>query len=256
MILEQLYREPERVIVTAHRGFCSRYPENTLLAFEKAAEIGSDLIEFDVRGSRERIPIILHDPTIDRTSNGSGPVGDFSLEQLKKFDFGRSGDVAGSPPGPSKIEIPTFKEALEAIPESTGLNIQIKETDSPLLAEVCRLFDLHDLYKRAYLTMSTFEDAEKIRNIDRGIELCILERKQKLDEGLLNKTKKFGCRYLQPHRRDVTPDLCSLIREMEFYANMFYSNTDEDNRRYISWGMQGIMTDAPDILLQTIRTLS
>ncbi len=178
------------------------------------------------------------------------------MEQLKKFDFGRSGDVAGSPPGPSKIEIPTFKEALEAIPESTGLNIQIKETDSPLLAEVCRLFDLHDLYKRAYLTMSTFEDAEKIRNIDRGIELCILERKQKLDEGLLNKTKKFGCRYLQPHRRDVTPDLCSLIREMEFYANMFYSNTDEDNRRYISWGMQGIMTDAPDILLQTIRTLS
>ena len=137
-----------------------------------------------------------------------------------------------------------------------GLNIQIKETDPPLLEEVCRLFHAHELYQRAYLTMSTFEDAEKVRKINGRIEVCLLERKKALDRDMLKQMKAFGCRYLQPHRRDVTPELCSQIREMEFYANMFFSNTDEDNRRFISWGMQGIMTDAPDVLLRTIQTLS
>jgi glycerophosphoryl diester phosphodiesterase len=177
-------------------------------------------------------------------------VGGFSLEELKAFDFGQVADDS------SKIEIPTFKEALETIPESMGLNIQIKEADLPLLEEVCRLFDLHDLYRRAYLTMSTFEDAEKLQKINERIELCILERKKTLDQELLKKMAAFGCAYLQPHRRDVTPELCAMIRETGFHANMFYSNTDEDNRRYIAWGMQGIMTDAPDILLETIKTLS
>lgn len=280
MILEQLYQDANRIVVTAHRGFCSRYPENTLLAFEKAAEIGSDLIEFDIRGTRERLPVILHDATVDRTSNGAGSVGDFSLEELKELDFSKiatitnAGDLPEgsckspkgsckspkgsykSPKGSQKTEIPTFREALEAIPESVGLNIQIKETDSPLLDEVCLLFDSHNLCQRAYLTMSTFEDAEKVRKINRRIEICILERKKALDEDMLKQMKAFGCRYLQPHRRDVTPALCSRIREMGFYANMFHSNTDEDNRRFISWGMQGIMTDAPDVLLQTIQTLS
>ena len=256
MILEQLYQDASRIVVTAHRGFCSRYPENTLLAFEKAAEISSDLIEFDIRGTRECIPVILHDSAVDRTSNGTGKVGDFALEQLKGLDFGKIAGARGLPEGSLRLEIPTFKEALETIPETAGLNIQIKETDPPLLAEVCRLFDSHDLYQRAYLTMSTFEDAEKVRKINGQIELCILERKKTLDEDMLKQMKDFGCRYLQPHRRDVTPELCSMIGEMGFYANMFFSNTDEDNRRFISWGMQGIMTDAPDVLLQTIRTLS
>ena len=263
MILEHLYQDPDRIVVTAHRGFCSRYPENTLLAFEKAEDIGSDIIEFDIRGSREGLPVILHDSTVDRTSDGTGPVGDFTLEELKELDFGGSakvGDLPGdsykSPKGLKKIEIPTFKEALETIPTSVGLNIQIKETDPPLLEEVCRLFHAHELYQRAYLTMSTFEDAEKVRKINGRIEVCLLERKKALDRDMLKQMKAFGCRYLQPHRRDVTPELCSQIREMGFYANMFFSNTDEDNRRFISWGMQGIMTDAPDVLLRTIQTLS
>jgi len=246
MILEQLYQDPNRIVVTAHRGFCSRYPENTLLAFEKAAEIGSDIVEFDIRGTRERIPVILHDSAVDRTSNGAGRVSDFALERLKGLDFGKiprstitkTRDLPEgsykSPKGPQKIEIPTLKEALDTIPTSVGLNIQIKETDSPLLAEVCRLFDSYDLYERAYLTMSTFTDAEKARKINQRIELCVLERKKTLDGAVLKQIQNFGCRYLQPHRRDLTPELCHQIREMGFFANLFFSNTDEDNRRFIS----------------------
>jgi hypothetical protein len=67
--------------------------------------------------------------------------------------------------------------------------------------------------------------------------------------------RAFGCRFLQPHRRDVTPQLCRQIREMGSCANLFYSNTDQDNRRFIGYGIQGILTDAPDILVRTIKNL-
>jgi glycerophosphoryl diester phosphodiesterase len=270
LILVELFQKPSKIVVTAHRGFSAQCPENTIIAFKEAVKIGGDIVEFDIRGTRERIPVILHDPTIDRTSDGTGSPGDYTLEELKRFDFSfrfsettepeknagqKVRDRSGGE-GHIRVQIPTLVEALDSIPATVGLNIQIKETDTPLLKEVCRLYDSYDLYRRGYLTMSTFENAEKVKSINRRIELCVLERKRKLDDELLKQTKRFGCRFLQPHRRDVTPELCRKIVEMEFCANMFYSNTDEDNRRFISYGIQGILTDAPDILLQTIRNLS
>ena len=246
--IEDLFRVPQRIVVTSHRGFSARYPENTLVAFEEAVRAGTDLIEFDLRGSRERIPVILHDSVIDKISNGSGSPGDYTLPELKRFDF-------SSGKNSQALTIPSFEEALQAIPESIGLNIQVKETDQALLLEICRLFDTYRLYPRAYLTLSTFTGAEAVKKINAAIEICVLERKYKLDTGMLKEMKSFGCRYLQPHRRDVTPELCREIRAMVFYATMYYSNTDADNRRFISYGMQGIMTDAPDMLAATLKTL-
>ena len=136
-----------------------------------------------------------------------------------------------------------------------GLNIQVKEADPPLLDRICGLFHRYDLYRRAHLTLSTFTAAEGVRRINPRIDLCVLERKQTLNADMLQRMKEFGCRFLQPHRRDVNSELCLRIREMGFLANMYYSNTDADNRRYIGFGMQGILTDSPDILVQTIKDL-
>ena len=248
MVLEELYELPEAVAVTAHRGFSGLYPENTLLAFAKAADLGVDLIEFDLRASADGTPVILHDAAVDRTSDGNGPVGACSLDELRKLDFSCGRDM--------DLRIPTFEEALEAIPPSVGLNIQVKETGPPLLAEICRLYATWDLYRRAYLTVSTFDDAAAVRRIDPGIELCVLDRGHALDEPRLREMADHGLRYLQPHRRDLTLELCAAIRRMGFRANVFYSNTDADNRRFIDWGIGGILTDRPDVLLQTLRDLA
>jgi glycerophosphoryl diester phosphodiesterase len=247
-MLEDLYRDPERVVVTAHRGFSGRYPENTLLAFARAAELGVDIIEFDLRGTRERVPVVIHDPTVERTSNGEGPVGELTLGALKRLDFSGGGGHGQ--------EIPTFEEALAEIPTSVGLNIQVKETDQRLLQSICGAFAGHGLYGRAYLTVSTFADAARVRALDPDIALCILERSRPLHEDLMLGMLEAGARFFQPHRRDVTPPLCAIIRRLGLRANMFYSNTDEDNRKYIGWGIRGILTDRPDILLETIAGLS
>ena len=71
----------------AHRGFSGKYPENTLLAFEKAIEAGAEGMEFDVQLTKDGELVIIHDETIDRTSNGSGRVKDFTYEELLQYDF-------------------------------------------------------------------------------------------------------------------------------------------------------------------------
>ncbi|MEE9308645.1 MAG: glycerophosphodiester phosphodiesterase family protein [Spirochaetia bacterium] len=257
--LSDLYLDPRRIVVTAHRGFSAKYPENTIPAFIAAVESGADIIEFDLRGTRDRIPVVLHDPHLQHTSDGSGNVGDYSLTQLKEMDFSYHWKQGGNDPlllgSTTRVPIPTFEESLQAIPESVGLNIQVKETEAHLVGTICGLFDSYDLYKRAYLTVSTFPDAAAVRGMNPKIDLCVLERKFPLDYTMLQRMKEFGCRFLQPHRRDVTSQLCRRIREMGFWANLFYSNTDQDNRRFIGYGIQGILTDAPDILIHTIRDL-
>ena len=222
-------------------------------------ETGADIIELDLRGTRERVPVVLHDPHLNRTSNGSGNVGDYSLTQLKELDFSYHWKQEGNDPlllgSSTRVPIPTFEETLGSISESVGMNIQVKEADPLLLNRICSVFDRYDLYQRAYLTISTFSDAAGVRRINPKIDLCVLERKLPLDYTMLQRMKEFGCRFLQPHRRDVTAQLCRRIREMGFWANLFYSNTDQDNRRFIGYGIQGILTDAPDILIHTIRDL-
>ncbi|HID07521.1 MAG TPA: glycerophosphodiester phosphodiesterase, partial [Armatimonadetes bacterium] len=77
-----------RPIVIGHRGFSARYPENTLLSFRKAVELGVDGVELDVRLSKDGMAVLMHDATVDRTTNGIGAVADLTWEQLRTLDAG------------------------------------------------------------------------------------------------------------------------------------------------------------------------
>ena len=74
------------MIIFAHRGFSGLYPENTMLAFRKAAEVGCDGIELDVQLTKDGVIVIMHDETIDRTTNGKGNLRDYTYEELCAFD--------------------------------------------------------------------------------------------------------------------------------------------------------------------------
>ncbi|MCS7313960.1 MAG: glycerophosphodiester phosphodiesterase family protein [Bryobacterales bacterium] len=121
-------------LVVAHRG-ASRYaPENTLAAFRKAIELGADLIEFDVRETKDGHLVIMHDDTVDRTTDGEGRVSDLTLEQIKKLD-------AGSWFGPQfKGErVPTLEEALGTIKGGAMPDVDFKAgTPEKLVAAVAR----------------------------------------------------------------------------------------------------------------------
>lgn len=113
------------IMVIAHRGFSGQAPENTLASFQKAVELGSDMIELDVRFSKDGQVVVIHDDTIDRTTNGRGKVADYTLKELKQFDAG-----SWFAPQFSGERIPTLKEVLELVKGKVLVNIEIKD-ESP-----------------------------------------------------------------------------------------------------------------------------
>lgn len=106
--------DPAARPVIAHRGASGQYPENTLLAFARGLEQGADALEMDVRVTGDGVPIILHDPTLDRTTNGTGPAARLPLTEIRRADAGRG------------ERIPTLAEVLDAFP-ATPLLVEIKE---------------------------------------------------------------------------------------------------------------------------------
>ncbi|NJE60756.1 glycerophosphodiester phosphodiesterase family protein [Thermococcus sp. 21S7] len=110
--------ERDKVIILGHRGYMSAYPENSLLAFRKAVEAGADGIELDVWLTRDGRVVVMHDESIDRTSNMSGNQKNMTLEELKKADIG-GGE-----------RIPTLEEVFDALPEDALINIELKDVDA------------------------------------------------------------------------------------------------------------------------------
>lgn len=108
-------------LVVAHRGFRTRAPENTLAAFEAAVAAGAPMVEFDVARTRDGELVVIHDETVDRTTDGTGRVGDLPLAALRALDAGAWFDArfAGE-------RIPTLAEVLDRLAGRIALNIEIK----------------------------------------------------------------------------------------------------------------------------------
>lgn len=112
-------------IVIAHRGNSSEAPANTLEAIRQAIEIGADMIEVDVRLSKDGIPVLIHDANLDETTNGEGAVSSLTLEQLKRLDAGSWKDKRYS-----NERIPTLMEALELVKGKAYLSLDLKDENA------------------------------------------------------------------------------------------------------------------------------
>jgi len=259
--LTALYRDPESVVIIAHRGFAGRFPENTTVAITEGARLGVDVIEFDLWASRDHVPVALHDQTLDRTTDGSGDVGDHTLADLKQLNasYWAGGHFDGrrlDQPAQDSLSIPTCRECLDLIPPHIGVLLHLNETrDLTMIEEVCRLYCEYDLYDRAFVMVNTFDDGRFIKRIDEGIDLCVLEDRDDIGPEAMEKRRAIGSRFLVATRPAVDEAHCRGLQESGLFFSMFYSNADADNRRYIAMGMRGIVSDYPDILLRTCTDL-
>ncbi|ACS34195.1 glycerophosphodiester phosphodiesterase family protein [Thermococcus gammatolerans] len=141
--------ERDRIIVLGHRGCMGKFPENSLLAFRKAIEAGADGVELDVWLTKDGNAIVMHDETIDRTSNMSGKQKEMTLEELKKADIG----------GGEKI--PTLEEVFEVLPEDALVNVELKDRDA-----VERVAEIVKVNNPQRIMISSF-DVEALREYRR-----------------------------------------------------------------------------------------
>jgi glycerophosphoryl diester phosphodiesterase len=135
-ILDDYHNHPELVLVAAHRATNPNYPENSLAAIAESIRIGVDIVEIDIRKSKDGELVIMHDKTIDRTTNGSGKVDDFTLAELKEFRLKFGNDITDE-------QIPTFEEVLQLTKDKMLLDVDFKLEGE---ASVRQTFDLIEKY--------------------------------------------------------------------------------------------------------------
>ena len=237
-------------MITAHRGASYEFPENTLLSMQKAVEAGADMIEFDLRGTKDQIPVLLHDQTIDRTSNGTGKPEEFTLEELRKFNF--SYFLQGerrTAPAYENITIPTFEEILLNLRGKACMNIQVYAQTDETLKEICRLFREYEMYDYGYFTI-TPDYIEKVRAIDPEIEFCTTRGwKDRSNPEILQICKEQDhCRFVQPIREFTTEKDFALIRSLGLRSNVFFSDDPEEMQKLSAMGACGILTNKAHLM--------
>lgn len=156
-----------KILNIAHRGYSGKFDENTMLAFKKALEYEADGIETDVQLSKDNIPVLIHDETLDRTTDGKGYVKEYTLEQLKKFRT-KNGE-----------KIPTLKELLEFVAKSNikVLNLELKNSIFPyegLEEIVLEMINRYSLKEKIIISTFNHLSLVKIRKMDNEIKLGAL----------------------------------------------------------------------------------
>ena len=228
----------------AHRGASGNYPENTLLAFQKALEIGVDEVELDLYLTKDDHLIIMHDSTVDRTTDGTGAISELTLAEIKALD---AGGVFGEQFRGERV--PTWEEALELVQGKVGLNVHLKEGGNPdghYERKVAKALSDFHMVEDSILTCS---DASVgiFADIDSRIE-CRIFRANRTPEEYIRKSVEMGLRTMQPGRDITTRDFIQKAHAAGRIVHVFYADTPEDMCAYIEIGVDGILTNYPERL--------
>lgn len=246
-----LARLPVPAII-AHRGASYHAPENTLAAFQVAIQQGADAIELDAKLSRDQQVVVIHDQTVDRTTDGSGNVDEFTLSELKRLDAGGwFGDKF------TGERIPTLDEVFACLGEEASINVELTNYASPLdpLPEkVADLVESRGLTDR--VLFSSFNPLALIR-----IRRCL----PRAATALLAYRGRAGAwargplsaliphQALHPHHSDVTPRLIDRAHAKHLRVHAYTVNEEEEMSRLLRLATDGVFTDDPLLGLR-VRT--
>lgn len=233
-----------KVLNIAHRGASAYTPENTLPAFEQALELGADMIELDLHISKDRELVVIHDATLERTTNGRGRVREKDLFQLKALDAG-----SWFSPFFSRTRIPTLKEVLELAKGKVQLDIEVKGWG--IEERGVNLIRDYSLLDQVLMTSFDHKALLRIKEIEPSIKTGALLARRPRDMADIAQRVK-------------TDILCiehSIIREGDIEAChkkgiSLYLWTVNDPRRMeylIDLGVDGIITDYPDVLRKILQ---
>ncbi len=241
--------------LVAHRGGSGLAPENTLEAFRSAVDDwGADILEMDVRLTADGHVVVIHDDTVDRTTDGSGPVAGMTLEELQALDAGaRFTDPDGAASFRGRgVCVPTFEAILEAFPDMR-LNVEAKEraVARPLVDEILR----HGAQHRVLVAAEHERNRRDIPDYPgprgasrRDCLLFLATYRLPLVRRLTPRVDAFQVPEHWRGRRVVTPRLVAEAHRRNIPVHVWTVDDADDMRRLLSWGVDGIHTDRPDVL--------
>lgn len=236
------------IINYAHRGASFIYPENTMLAFEKALEMGCTGIETDIQRTKDGVLVLIHDEYVNRTTDGVGLVCDYTYKELKKLDAGKFKDKRYK-----NIKIPTLKEFLSYVKDKNiKINLEIKNSIIPYKGiEKEILFEILNTKVEDNIIVSSF-------NHNSMIELKTMYPKIKiaaLCEYIVSDLEKYKIdKFEYIHPNYIFADKKEILKchNKKMGVNLYTINDEKNMEKFIKYKIEGIITNCPDKLKEVI----
>jgi len=263
MTAEPTEEFPPYLSLQAHRGAAGLAPENTLAAFRLALDLGVDGTELDLQTAKDGAVVIVHDESVDRTTDGHGRIADLTLADIKRLDAG-----AKFSPAFRGERVPTLRELIDLVKASGKdefrLNLEIKfpdgrEAEPPDLEErvvaVLRETDFQD----RVITQSFYHpSAAKMKRLAPGIPAGLLVGQRRQPSDPVAAVRDHRVDYYAPHFSLVTPELLRTLHQANIPVVTWTVNDPDDMRRLIGMGLgtlpgDGMISDFPDRLVRLRR---
>lgn len=254
--------------VIGHRGACAVAPENTLLSFARAEEDGADILEMDVRLTKDGHVVVCHDETVNRTTDGTGRVADMTLAEIRQLDAGfhfREGASGKYTYRGAGLDVPTFDEVLEAFPQMP-INVELKADDPRLIEAFFAVLEKHGRGDDVSVLVAGEKHAlvKKIRQHGVGIVTGFSRREVLLTLALRYVglsgwyLRRCGNAIQLPASQGrvdlVTPALVRACHKAGVEVHAWTINDEYEMVRLIDMGVDGLFTDAPGVMRKLVDT--
>lgn len=256
-------------LVIAHQGGDGVWPGDTMFAFENAAAIGSDVLEMDAHLTTDGHIVLMHDEEVDRTTEGTGLIENLTLEEIKRLDAAYDWSIDDGATFPHRgqgIRVPTLDEVFEKFPDMRYV-IEIKLTRNPIDKPLCDLIRKHGMQDKVLIGSFHDEAMKNFRAICPGVATSAA-REEVRNYVLLGKAFLWG--FIAPDYQTVQPpwdpeeSLGITIMTERFIRESHQKrlrvepwtvNDPGLMRQYIEWGVDGIITDRPDLMIEVLKEM-
>ena len=231
--------------IIGHRGGAAGYPENTLINFKRAVELGADGVEFDVQLSKDGEIVVIHDELIDRTMTGTGLVKDHTLQELKEMSAGEfySADF-------KEEKIPTLREVLEIVKDLEVINIELKNyLPYPKLEEkVLKLVEEFDIREKVIISSFNHYSLQKVKKMQPEINTGALLMSKMINPS--DYAFKRGFDALNLHFLTADQEIIDKSHFMGLQVNVYTVNFPESVVELLDKGVDMIITDDIEMALE------
>ncbi|MGH7858208.1 MAG: glycerophosphodiester phosphodiesterase [Candidatus Binatia bacterium] len=245
--------EPSACLCIAHRGASGHCPENTRAAFLRAIELGAHMVEVDCQLTRDGVPVILHDETLDRTTSGSGPLCDRTLREVEALDAG-----SWFSPAFAEERVPTLAATVEILRGHAALNLELKGDDDPgrLELECLGLLSSYRFLDQTVFSSFSPERMRAVREQSARARIGVLmDAGAPWSEGL-RLASELGAEALHPERSLVRRDRVAEAHERGLEVRVWPVNRPSAIAALLAAGVDGIFTDYPERCLRLSRPRS
>lgn len=239
------------VLRIAHRGFSSEAPENSIEAFKKAAESGSDMVEFDVHETKDGHLVVMHDKTLNRTTDGKGSIKNITLDELRKFH------------GPNGEHVPTIEEVIRILKNKCAMNIELK--DKQLTNKLLKIIKKEKIEKKVIISSVYTKVIKTIKEKELGIKTAWLVSETRwqliilyilrffLPYFLVRMAKKMKTDAIGLQYKLVTDKLVKALHQNHINIGVWTVNNKEDIKKMQLLGVDAIISDKPGLLTDKFK---